>query len=106
MEKCVIPEAKLTRYALDKTSKKGRDKAVAFELALGFTSDDADEVMRLVYRWMGRNDPVMTGENQWGEINTADIPMTGKNGKRANVRTGWILRHGEDKMPLTSIYVH
>lgn len=91
MEKYVIPEAKLTRHALDKTRKKGRDKAVAFDPALGFTSDDADEVMQLVYRWMGRNDPVRTGENQWGEIYTADIPMTGKNGKRANARTGWLL---------------
>lgn len=106
MNKCVIPEAKLTRYALDKSSESGHDKAVAFELALGFTKDDADEVMRLVYRWMGRNDPVKTGESRWGEIYTADIRMTGKNGKTANVRTGWILRPGEDKMQLTSIYVH
>lgn len=105
-EKAFIPESKLTRYALDKTSERGKDKAIAFELALGYTLEDASEIMSQVYRWMGENDPTKTGENEWGEIYSADIRMTGKNGKTANVRTGWIRHPGEDTMRLTSIYVH
>lgn len=102
----IIPEDKLTRYALDMSSRCGHDKAVAFELALGFTRDDSDEVMRQVYRWMGKNSPTKSRDSEWGEIYTADIRMTGSNGRSANVRTGWILRPGEGKMRMTTIYVH
>lgn len=101
-----IPEAKLTKYALDLTSERGKDKAIAFREALGFTQDDAGEIMRQVYRWVGEHDPVFRSDSPYGKSYTVDIPMIGKDGKTANVRTGWILEPGASKMRLTSIYVH
>lgn len=101
-----IPEAKLTRYALCMESERGRDKAIAFREALGFASDDAPEIMRQVYRWMGAHEPSFREKTPYGSSYTADIPMHGKNGKIANVRTGWMLEPGAARMRLTSIYVH
>lgn len=101
-----IPESKLTSYALNMDHPKGRDKAIAFRGALGFTSDDAPEIMSQVYRWVGAHDPTFRESTPYGDTYFADIPMLGKNGKVANVRTGWILDRGATKMRLTSIYVH
>lgn len=101
-----IPEAKLTKYSLNMDHPKGRNKAIAFREALGFTSDDAPEIMRQVYRWVGLHEPTFRESTPYGDTYFADIPMLGKNGKVANVRTGWILDRGATKMRLTSIYVH
>lgn len=105
-ENFTIPEAKLTGYALNMDHPKGRNKAIAFREALGFTSDDAPEIMRRVYQWVGLHEPTFRESTPYGDTYFADIPMLGKNGKVANVRTGWILDRGATKMRLTSIYVH
>lgn len=101
-----IPEAKLTKYSLNMNHPNGRNKAIAFREALGFTSDDAPEIMRRVYQWVGLHKPTFRESTPYGDTYFADIPMLGKNGKVANVRTGWILDRGATKMRLTSIYVH
>lgn len=105
-ENFAIPEAKLTSYALNLGHSRGHDKAVAFRDALGFGIDDADEIMRQVYRWVGEHDPAFREDTPFGKTYTADIPMAGKNGRTANVRTGWLLEPGASKMRLISIYVH
>lgn len=100
-----IPESKLTSYALNMDHPKGRDKAIAFRGALGFTSDDAAEIMSQVYRWVGAHDPVLRQSDQYGDRYTTDMEMVGKSGKTARVTVGWIKDHGSDKMRMTSIYV-
>lgn len=100
-----IPESKLTGYALNMDHPKGRDKAIAFRGALGFTSDDAPEIMSQVYRWVGAHDPVLRQSDQYGDRYTTDMEMVGKSGQTARVTVGWIKDHGSDKMRMTSIYV-
>lgn len=104
-ENFTIPEAKLTGYALNMNHPKGRNKAIAFREALGFTSDDAPEIMRQVYRWVGAHEPIYSHTDQFGDRLTTDMMMTGKNGKTAKVTVGWIKEPGADKMRMTSIYV-
>lgn len=104
-ENFTIPEAKLTGYALNMNHAKGKDKAIAFREALGFTSDDAPEIMRQVYRWVGAHEPIYSHTDQFGDRLTTDMMMTGKNGKTAKVTVGWIKEPGADKMRMTSIYV-
>lgn len=105
MEKAFIPEEKLTRYALDKSSERGRDKAVAFETALGYTASDAAEVISKVYRWVGRHEPSFRGNNGFGDVYVTDMEMTGSNGKTARVVASWIKEPGSSKMRMTSVYV-
>lgn len=104
-ERFRIPEAKLTGYALNMDHPKGRDKAIAFREVLGFTDDDAAEIMRQVYRWVGEHEPVFAKSDQHGDRYTTGMEMVGKNGRTARVTVGWIKDPGEDKMRLTSIYV-
>lgn len=100
-----IPEQKLTGYALNPKHPKGADKERAFREALGFTADDAGEIMRQVYRWVGEHDPAPSGNNGYGDIYSTEMKMAGKNGKTATVSVGWIMKPGDSKMKLTSIYV-
>ena len=95
----------MTGYALNMNHPKGRNKAIAFREALGFTSDDAPEIMRQVYRWVGAHEPIYSHTDQFGDRLTTDMMMTGKNGMTAKVTVGWIKEPGADKMRMTSIYV-
>ena len=104
-EKSEIPRSKTADYALNPDHPTGRHKAEAFRSALGFTRDDAPEVERQIYEWMGRNDPSSKGSNQYGELFESDIEMVGKSGKTARVIASWIVRKGDVKYHLTSLYV-
>lgn len=104
-ENLTIPEAKLTRYSLCMESERGRDKAIAFRDALGFTEEDAGEIMGQVYRWVGEHEPAFRESGKYGDSYTTDMVMVGKNGKTARVVVGWMKDHGKDKMRLTTIYV-
>ena len=81
MERFTIPEAKLTRYALCMESERGRDKAIAFERALGFTDKDAAEIMRQVYRWVGEHEPKFRKTGEYGDAYTTEMVMVGKGGR-------------------------
>lgn len=104
-ENFTIPEAKLTKYALNMDHPKGREKAIAFKEALGFTEEDSLEIMSQVYRWVGEHEPTFRDSGKYGNSYTTDMTMVGKNGKTARVIVGWMKEPGRDKMKLTTIYV-
>lgn len=104
-ENFTIPEAKLTKYALNMDHPKGREKAIAFKEALGFTEEDSREIMSQVYRWVGEHEPMFRDSGKYGDSYTTDMTMIGKNGKAARVLVGWMKEPGRDKMKLTTIYV-
>lgn len=104
-ENFTIPEAKLTKYALNMDHPKGREKAIAFKEALGFTEEDSLEIMSQVYRWVGEHEPTFRDSGKYGDSYTTDMTMVGKNGKTARVVVGWMKEPGRDKMKLTTIYV-
>ena len=104
-ENFTIPEAKLTKYALNMDHPKGREKAIAFKEALGFTEEDSREIMSQVYRWVGEHEPTFRDSGKYGDSYTTDMTMVGKNGKTARVLVGWMKEPGRDKMKLTTIYV-
>lgn len=104
-ERCDVPRSKTAGYALNPEHPTGKHKAEAFCSALGFTKDDAPEVERQIYEWMGRNDPRPRGTNQYGDLFETDMEMTGKNGKTARVIVSWIVYEGDVNYHLTSLYV-
>lgn len=104
-ERCDIPRSKTAGYALNDRHPTGKNKAEAFKSALGFTSDDAPEIERQIYGWMGRNKPKSKGSNQYGELFESDIKVKGKNGKNARVIASWIVYNDDAKYHLTSVYV-
>ena len=103
VEDYLVPDAKLSAYALSYTGNA--DKTQAFELALGFTPSDAPEVIRQLYEWLADNPPTYRGKTPYGDSHTSSLMMKGSGGKTAKVTAGWIQRPGDSKMQLASIYV-
>lgn len=103
-ENAIIPEEKLVGYALNKQHPKGRDKAIAFERALGYNKDNYKELIDNVFKNLPNFPAIPKGVDEYGEKYEVLMLLTGPNGKTARVKTAW--RKGkEDKIRLVRIYV-
>ena len=102
-ENVVIPKAKFTQYALN--PEKDPDKAKAFKKALGYTMDNADELISQIYDKISEYDAREKPDNGWGKRYEVIMDITGINGKTAKVLTAWIDDKNTGEMRLTSVYV-
>lgn len=102
-KEAVIPMPKLAKYALDYGNAP--DKAVAFERALGFTADDAEEIMSQIMENLPYYEAIERGDKGYGIQYQVLMMLHGKNGKYANVVTGWVDDKDTHEMRLTSVYV-
>mgnify|MGYP006873066765 CR=1 FL=1 len=100
MQELDVPRRKIEDWSL-----KDKDKVRAFREYLGYERDDHSVVRFQTFAKAWKVEPVLKGENAWGKLYQRDFIMDGKNGRKANVRTGWILRDDTGKMQLTSEYV-
>ena len=96
-----IPEAKLIKYALD--YEKAPDKAKAFELALGYTKKNYQELISNINDHLDKSKLIEKGDSGYGMRYEYIMRLKGPNGKEANVLTAWI--DDEDDIRLTSVYV-
>lgn len=99
--KLIVPTKKLTDYALDPT--KAPDKAKAFEIALGYTKENAHALIENLAKHIDSKSFVEKGNKGYGKMYECITRLTGANGKQANVLTAWI--EEASKMRMTSIYV-
>jgi SPP1 gp7 family putative phage head morphogenesis protein len=104
-DRAVIPEANLLGYALNKDHPTGKDKAAAFEKALGYTSANYTDLIKNVRDNLDKFPAESKGSNDYGERYQAILSLTGPNGKTANVLTAWIIRTNEELPQLTTIHV-
>ena len=105
-KKAVIPDAKLTGYALNMDHPKGRDKAVAFRDALGYTVDNTAELKVALLDGLRRWKATARTATKYGQPFEVKMLLTGPNGKTATVKTGWQMDAGSDTPRLTSAYVY
>lgn len=96
-----IPEEKFIDYALNPI--KSPEKAKAFQDALGYNSDNCDDLIKNIKEHIDESKFVEKGDNGYGMRYEYVMNITGANGKSANVLTAWI-QDGEEKR-LTSVYV-
>ena len=99
----VIPKLKFTQYALN--PDKDPDKAKAFEKALGYTVDNADELISQIYDKIPECEAVEKGDQGWGPQYEVVMNITGPNGKTAKVLTGWIDDKNNGEMRLTTVHI-
>lgn len=99
----VIPKAKFTQYALN--PDKDPDKARAFEKALGYTSDNADELIEQINEKLSEYEAIEKGDRGWGMTYEVIMDITGSNGKTAKVLTGWIDDKNNGEMRLTTVHI-
>ncbi len=99
-----IPVSKLVDYALNREHSDGRDKAIAFERALGYNKTNYQDLMDNILRNLANYPAVFKGKNQYGEKYEVAMELTGPNGKTAKVLTAWLVDQ-DGKAKLVSVYV-
>ena len=106
LENAYINPAKLRDYSLNINHPgAGRNKAIAFEKALGYNQDHAEELRRNILDNLPYFNAASKGRNKYGERYEVIMELTGPNGKTARVGTGWLIK-GDKAFPfLTSAYV-
>lgn len=104
-DRAVIDMAKLVEYCLNPHHPEGRHKARVFAAALGLRRADAPLLRDLILAALPAAEAHPTHTDSFGVRFTADL-LLAHAGRRAAVRTAWIIRHGEDAPRLTTCYVN
>ena len=94
---------KFTEYALNPL--KDENKAKAFESALGYTADNATELISNIRENIKNFSATEKNDNGYGKRYEIIMTLTGRNGKKANVKTAWIIDKNTKVPRLTSAYV-
>ena len=103
-ERAVVDIGKLQDYCLNPRHPRGRHKARVFAARLGLTSGE-DDLLRTVLRDAAIKSEALPQEaDEYGQRFVVEFEMEGPNGKGI-LRSGWIVRTGEDFPRLTSCYV-
>ncbi len=102
-EKAVISREKFTHYALEPA--RDPNKARAFKEALGYTKENADELILKIYEQLPKCKAFEKGDKGYGMTYQVDMKIEGPNGKAAKVLTGWIRDKQSGKMRLITVHV-
>ncbi|RZS53014.1 DUF6883 domain-containing protein [Sphaerotilus mobilis] len=103
-DRAVIPEAKLSAYALNPDHEVGRHKARVFHAVLGMDQAQARQLETAIRDGLPQVPATRKHADQHGQRYVADVPVTGPAGT-AMVRTCWIVRETGGVPQLTSVYV-
>lgn len=102
-EEAIIPDSKLSDYALN--PEKAPNKAQAFQQALGYDLSNYQELIRNIKRSLPEAEATAKGDNGFGMRYEVKMNLTGPNGKTAKVLTAWIDDGETGEMRLTSVYI-
>jgi hypothetical protein len=103
-DRAFVDMEKLRGYCLNINHHRGQHKARVFAAALGLTADDAEFLRAALLSATQSYDAKPTEAIEHGQLYVLDFPLSGLTGQ-AMVRSGWIIRKGEDFPRLTSCYV-
>ena len=103
-QEAFIAIEKLRDYCLNPFHPIGKDKAVVFKSALKFTSQDTYLLQEAIHRGLSKSEAIPGKKDQYGKRYIVDIKIRNLD-KEAVVRTGWIIKKGEDFPRLTTCYV-
>ena len=95
---------KLRGYCLSLEHPRGRHKARVFASALGLTAEDSEELRDVLLSAAVSSEAASTEEDRYGKRYMLDFEMSTETGS-ATVRSGWIVRSGEDFPRFTSCWV-
>lgn len=103
-DRAVVDIRKLSDYCLNPDNPKGHNKARVFASALGLTRRDAGFLRRALLAAASERDAIPGEADHYGQRYTVDFPLETATDRR-QVRSGWMVRHGEDFPRLTTCYV-
>lgn len=103
-ERAVVSINKLRDYSLNPRHDAGKHKARVFKAALGLTADDAEWLREKILSAVQSEEVFARPASPFGVNFTVDI-LIERGGRKALVRTAWIIEHGADFPRMTSCYV-
>ena len=103
-ERAIVDISKLRDYCLSPTHPRGRHKARVFASSLRLLRADAELLRTQLLEAVLEGNAVESDSDEYGERYILDFDLT-KEGLTARVRSGWIVRRGEDFPRLTTCYV-
>jgi hypothetical protein len=84
-----VPQ-KLTKYSMDPTNPRGKDKARVWKAALGMDKRHASQVERQVLEQLKSLPAEKSDVDEFGERFNVFVPVTGPNGRTVDVLSAWI----------------
>jgi hypothetical protein len=102
-DQAVVDLRKLCDYCLNSEHDEGKHKARLFAAALGITREDAEELRSALLQAVKRYEAKLGRRDQYGQRYIVDFPLE-RRGKRAIIRSGWIIEHGSDTPRLISCF--
>lgn len=100
----VVHIEKLRNYCLSTTHPRGKHKAFVFASVLDITANEAEILRDHILFAALHTEAVATNNDVYGQRYIFDFEMENK-GKKAVIRTSWIILANEDFSRLTSCYV-
>lgn len=102
-KRALVDIRKLRDYCLDAAHDEGKHKARLFAAALGITKGDAEALRKALLHAVGTQEAELGLRDEYGQRYLVDFMLEWR-GKRAVVRSGWIIEHGWDAPRLISCY--
>jgi|YNPNPStandDraft_1061719.scaffolds.fasta_scaffold30954_4 hypothetical protein len=100
-----IDPRKLAAYALNPNAPRGRHKALVFDQVLGYNLSNWRELQAQIESLAPEAEACPRGVDQYGHRYVADLLIKGVTGRETIVRTGWIVRPGEDVVRLVTLWI-
>jgi hypothetical protein len=103
-EIAVVEMRKLRDYCLSSDHPRGSHKARVFASALYLTAEDSEELRQALLSAAVSEEAAPAEVDEYGQRYVLDFEMSTEAGS-ATVRSGWIIRSGEDFPRFTSCWV-
>jgi hypothetical protein len=102
----MIDPGKLTDYALDPESPKGKDKAWMFQRYLGYTKENYQILLERINDLILDAEAIPQSEDQFGTRYQVDLEIPGVEADQIEtVRTGWLIAPNSQQAKLTTLYI-
>lgn len=101
----IIDPRKLIEYALNPANERGQHKARVFEQALGYTLQNYDLLVQQLQDMTLDQEAKLVRVDRYGQHLQVDLEITGAQGQRATVRTGWLVPTQARTAWLVTLYV-
>jgi hypothetical protein len=102
----VIDPRKLTDYALDSESLRGKNKALMFQRHLGYTKENYQILLDQINDLILDAEATPQSEDQFGTRYQVDLEIQGIEPQQVEtVRTGWLIAPNSQQAKLTTLYV-
>jgi hypothetical protein len=102
-EHAVVDIRKLRNYCLNPIHEDGKHKAHLFATMLGITARDSETLRDILIDAVKTNDAQLGRRDEYGQRYFIDFILEWR-GKRAMIRSGWIIEHITDTPRLTTCY--